>query len=597
MATVSAIVFIPRLCISSASLHPSWLQGQGTRVVWSIKQSIRAFYLSKRICMLILVALAVGSTYYIDAYLTDLPGYPDIHGPKHDSLATISRIPRTFITTITRRFKELSAWYPSSLPKRRQQRMRSNKNTGTGMGMSDHQLAIEQLQKSTHQLAKHVEKLQKSDYQQADHIEQLQRSRHQQAKSIESLQESDNQKTNHIEQIQRSHHQLVKDFESTKQLDRRITSTEHQLNTLKSYINDGQWVNQVLDALWDKLPEHLAVSKDLRTGKIQVSPEFLGLVKSMFVTKREVYEYFDEALGHHFPGESLNQWQKFLKDNDQALKSTSRHYLKVSKDEYLKVLDSEARAIWDGIKDAVTDSLATLPHHNLTDLVYQVTMKLLGEASGRSSLDLVTERDYALSTIGGEIIPEMTFPDFEVQMKPTLLGRLGLKYLISPNPQVEKRAIRAIEDDISPASCWAMKGDQGQIGIQLARKIIATHITIEHSDPRVTLDASSAPREMEIWMLPSSPDTSTRDRGYRHARQRETTDGPPERGASLLTKIEYHNPSATTKGGLPNIVQSFPIPSPEQNDPAVGVVIRIKSNWGHPDFTCIYRIRVHGHEP
>lgn len=25
-----------------------------------------------------------------------------------------------------------------------------------------------------------------------------------------------------------------------------------------------------------------------------------------------------------------------------------------------------------------------------------------------------------------------------------------------------------------------------------------------------------------------------------------------------------------------------------------GMVIAIRSNWGHPDFTCVYRIRAHG---
>lgn len=134
-----------------------------------------------------------------------------------------------------------------------------------------------------------------------------------------------------------------------------------------------------------------------------------------------------------------------------------------------------------------------------------------------------------------------------------------------------------------------MKGNQGQIGIRLARAIIVTEVTIEHVDPRIALHHGSAPREMEIWGL-ASPEKSLEKRDS----QQVETGGAPEQGASLLATIEYKHDGL--KGMQPKLVQTFPIPLSKQNGPSAGVVVRVNSNWGHPDFTCLYRIRVHGAE-
>ncbi|KAK3814479.1 MAG: UNC-like C-terminal-domain-containing protein [Benniella sp.] len=197
-------------------------------------------------------------------------------------------------------------------------------------------------------------------------------------------------------------------------------------------------------------------------------------------------------------------------------------------------------------------------------------MDVVDEVLERHSADVVAKPDYALSSAGGSIIPHLTFLDFAVQMKPRFLGRLGLKHLIPANPQVEKRAIKAIQPDVHAGSCWAMQGDHGQIGIQLARAIIVTEVTIEHVDPRITLHYGSAPREMEIWGLASS------------------------QKATLLTTIEYKYAEHECK--QPKLVQSFQIPLQKQNVVSTGVVVRVNSNWGYPAFTCLYRIRVHGFE-
>ncbi|CAM9363962.1 unnamed protein product [Hapterophycus canaliculatus] len=42
-------------------------------------------------------------------------------------------------------------------------------------------------------------------------------------------------------------------------------------------------------------------------------------------------------------------------------------------------------------------------------------------------------------------------------------------------------------------------------------------------------------------------------------------------------------------------IQTFPISSPLGVKFTV-IQLKINSNWGNPDFTCLYRVRVHGRE-
>ena len=39
-------------------------------------------------------------------------------------------------------------------------------------------------------------------------------------------------------------------------------------------------------------------------------------------------------------------------------------------------------------------------------------------------------------------------------------------------------------------------------------------------------------------------------------------------------------------------LQRFPAAVPDR--PVSAVELRVSSNWGHPEYTCLYRFRVHG---
>ncbi|KAF9583589.1 hypothetical protein BGW38_009102 [Lunasporangiospora selenospora] len=269
---------------------------------------------------------------------------------------------------------------------------------------------------------------------------------------------------------------------------------------------------------------------------------------------------------------------------------------------------------------------------------------MIDKALEKYSADATAKPDYALFTAGGRVIPRLTSVNHFRTARPTFWGRIGGRFLVPP-PQ-EKGPQKAIEPSMHAGECWAMKGHQGQLAIRLARKIVITEITIEQVDPSVALDKGSSPREIEVWSLvghehsapvfvnPSTPSpqtstdlekdgeqltkdqkenkeedvdsSSTSDTGVPAKNERKELwwgSGVPWPGGTLLSTIEYvaESPAPSgedeAKSKKPKPMQMFSIPVSVQSTPSVGVLLRIKSNWGHPEFTCLYRVRIHGYEP
>ncbi|KAF9906153.1 hypothetical protein BX616_000811, partial [Lobosporangium transversale] len=282
--------------------------------------------------------------------------------------------------------------------------------------------------------------------------------------------------------------------------------------------------------------------------------------------------------------------------------------------------------------------------------------ELIDQALEKYAADVIAKPDYALFSAGGEVMLEMTSATYKAPKKPTLLGNLGLKYIFSPPRSFSSSLLKPASplEVIQPGThigrCWAMNGTEGQVAIRLSRRIVVTEITIEHVHPRVAYERGSAPRGIEIWRLAAPigkqrPQSKPLEQagGLMHENGGEIMneeldrslendsvddghddngeinrkgglspilgawwkEGSPSSGATLLTTIEYQIPTSmqeeyrddkTHSSQRIKAIQTFPIPLSKQNVPAFGVVIRIKSNWGNPRFTCLYRVRVHGYE-
>ncbi|DAA23322.1 sperm-associated antigen 4 protein isoform X1 [Bos indicus x Bos taurus] len=175
----------------------------------------------------------------------------------------------------------------------------------------------------------------------------------------------------------------------------------------------------------------------------------------------------------------------------------------------------------------------------------------------RLSEDFVQKPDYALSSVGASIDLEKTSQDYEDANTAYFWNRFSFWNYARPPTVI-------LEPDVFPGNCWAFEGDQGQVVIRLPGRVQLSDITLQHPPPTVahTRGANSAPRDFAVYGLQVDGETEV-----------------------FLGKFTFDVEKSE--------IQTFHL----QNDPPAAfpkVKIQILSNWGHPRFTCLYRVRAHG---
>ncbi|XP_025119352.2 sperm-associated antigen 4 protein [Bubalus kerabau] len=175
----------------------------------------------------------------------------------------------------------------------------------------------------------------------------------------------------------------------------------------------------------------------------------------------------------------------------------------------------------------------------------------------RLSEDFVRKPDYALSSVGASIDLEKTSQDYEDANTAYFWNRFSFWNYARPPTVI-------LEPDVFPGNCWAFEGDQGQVVIRLPGRVQLSDITLQHPPPTVahTRGANSAPRDFAVYGLQVDDETEV-----------------------FLGKFTFDVEKSE--------IQTFHL----QNDPPAAfpkVKIQILSNWGHPRFTCLYRVRAHG---
>ncbi|XP_077353350.1 SUN domain-containing protein 1 isoform X3 [Festucalex cinctus] len=166
--------------------------------------------------------------------------------------------------------------------------------------------------------------------------------------------------------------------------------------------------------------------------------------------------------------------------------------------------------------------------------------------------------DYALESGGGSILSTRCSETHET--KTALLSLFGIPlWYFSQSPRI------VIQPDVHPGNCWAFKGSQGYLVIRLSMRIRPTSFGLEHIPKELspTKTISSAPRDFTVFGL----------------------DDEYQEEGELLGHYTYQEDGES--------LQIFPVKEPTEKTFQI-MEVRVLSNWGHPDYTCLYRFRVHG---
>lgn len=250
-------------------------------------------------------------------------------------------------------------------------------------------------------------------------------------------------------------------------------------------------------------------------------------------------------------------------------------------------------------KTATQDlSQVNIPTKNGSD-ARQAIMELIQSALELYSQGGIAKKDFALYTSGGRVIPSMTSPTIKIQ------HRRFFGLLKGRSEEVARPPVIALHQDTAPGMCWPFPGDQGQLGILLARKVIVSDITLEHIATSVSLeDGTTAPRDVEIWAMVERNVDREKLIAYRHAKEQEQqhdisssssvdapASAPPSKYHILLASFTYdiHSPRTKQTFSVPEEIHQLQIPS------AI-IQVKVTSNHGNKNFTCLYRVRIHGQE-
>jgi len=180
-------------------------------------------------------------------------------------------------------------------------------------------------------------------------------------------------------------------------------------------------------------------------------------------------------------------------------------------------------------------------------------VKIVKEALDKYDADKTGLFDFALESAGGSIVSTRCTENYEGSS--AVLSVMGVPiWWESNNPRT------ILQPGMAPGQCWAFRGSTGAVVVKLSSTIVVNAVSVEHISLLSTPDGqtSSAPRTMQLSGV---------------------------EGDNLISLGNF----TYEKTGDP--VQTFHIQSNHKLDT---VELNILSNHGHPEYTCLYRFRVHG---
>ncbi|KAG8042309.1 hypothetical protein G9C98_004943 [Cotesia typhae] len=197
-------------------------------------------------------------------------------------------------------------------------------------------------------------------------------------------------------------------------------------------------------------------------------------------------------------------------------------------------------------------SASSLSEEHIKNIVKEILKTYNADKTGKV--------DYALESAGGQIISIRCTQSYSVNTRAFKVLGFTLYYESSdPRTVIQGHSLQ-------PGVCWAFQDFPGYLVIKLRSPIQVTGFTVEHA-PKSILpnnEIKSAPKKFNIWGL------------------KEENDSDPV----LFGEYEFLDNDES--------LQYFPVQNFNVVEPYEFIELKIHSNHGQLDYTCLYRFRVHG---
>ncbi|XP_075421608.1 SUN domain-containing protein 1 isoform X6 [Ascaphus truei] len=337
-------------------------------------------------------------------------------------------------------------------------------------------------------------------------------------------------------------------------------------------------LEELVGKLSEKMKEDWKLAQSSTGGDIQ-KDDILRRVQTL---EQQLAEYKSEFLKGHSTKTSCEQADCVLQKVDAKVRESvqmmfvseenlpeslqqwlSSHY--VSKGDFHTVLQGLERKILQNLtqyvaitKQMPTSKVVQRAVTGISGITEEDAHIIVNNALKLYSQDKTGMVDFALESGGGSILGTRCSETYET--KTALMSLFGIPlWYFSQSPRV------VIQPDMNPGNCWAFKGADGYLVVRLSMSIYPTAFSLEHIAKSLspTGNITSAPKDFAVHGL---------------------EDEYQENGSLLVRSIYDQNGDS---------LQVFQV-TEENKKPFQIVELRIFSNWGHTDYTCLYRFRAHG---
>lgn len=396
-------------------------------------------------------------------------------------------------------------------------------------------------------------------------------------------------------------------------------SIQHLAEAKKDSKNSEELESFVFSSIERALPEKLIVS--LRSGHTQSTAEFWQYLSTVFM-KRD--EFNNGSIPKRTGSQGWNDAadlntadiKKFIEQSvtdiwgrageEEAIVSRA-YFMDLIRKEWsslVEELEHRMTATEETAKKAETIAYDASKHSedgsrspkfklhpNTENDAHFSTEQVIRRAIHKYSLDTLASPDYAAYTSGARINPFLTSSTY-LHRPTAIVPRIFSRVFFNVGSSWSHPPAVAIHPSNAVGMCWAFPGNRGQLSVKLSHRIVLTDVAVEHVHPDIAHDASTAPKDIEIWAyvgedahIEASPIPFSQATAGNHV-LREA----PAAGFVHIMDVVYNVFNGE------QAVQTFAVPTAfrKLNVSVNQVVYRIKSNWGNNDFTCLYRVRAIG---